>query len=203
MKRININNKNNSHFIGSWKMDDDQLMEDLVDFFNKNHESHKQGEISTGAVDKKKKDCLDLFINPKEAKEKNDTIILTYIDKLASCYQDYAEQWDYVKNWKKIYIGPFVIQKHLKSGHHKAYHVDRKNISESHKIFSWVTFLNDVSGNEGKIHFKYFNLSIKPERGKTLIWPSEWTHAHNEEPTIKSEKYLIKGSFHFPDTLNE
>ena len=40
-----------------------------------------------------------------------------------------------------------------------------------------MTYLNDVEDG-GNTYFTHYNLRIKPEIGKTLIWPAEWTHAH-------------------------
>ena len=39
------------------------------------------------------------------------------------------------------------------------------------------------------IQIFYYNLRIKPEKGKTLIWPAEWTHAHSGETLLKGKKY--------------
>ena len=40
--------------------------------------------------------------------------------------------------------------------------------------------------------------TIKPEIGKTLIWPAEWTHAHKGEVLNSGVKYIITGWMHFP-----
>ena len=44
-----------------------------------------------------------------------------------------------------------------------------------------------------KVYYK-----IKPEIGKTLIWPAEWTHAHKGEILKSGIKYIITGWMHFP-----
>ena len=41
-------------------------------------------------------------------------------------------------------------------------------------------------------------LKIKPETGKTIIWPAEWTHAHTGEILKSGKKYIITGWMHFP-----
>ena len=41
-------------------------------------------------------------------------------------------------------------------------------------------------------------LKIKPQKGKTLIWPAEWTHAHSGEVLNSGVKYIITGWMHFP-----
>ena len=47
--------------------------------------------------------------------------------------------------------------------------------------------------------FEHFNLKIKPEAGKTLIWPAEWTHAHRGTVLKGGKKYIITGWLHFTD----
>ena len=50
----------------------------------------------------------------------------------------------------------------------------------------------------GNTRFTHYDLSIKPEIGKTLIWPAEWTHAHAGEVLKSGVKYIITGWMHFP-----
>ena len=202
MKRINTKEINGKNFIGMWDIENDNLLKNIIDFFNNNHESHKPGTIALGKTDKNKKDLLELTINPKQVKENKIEIFNEYINNLIECYNDYQEQWDFLKNWQRIYIGPFKIEKHLVSGHHLELNCERQNINSSHKILSWITFLNDISDDEGNIIFNYYNIAIKPKKGTTLIFPSDWTHLHQQEVMKNSEKFTIRGSFHFPDTID-
>ena len=202
MKRINAEEINGKNFIGMWDIENDILLKNIIDFFNNNHESHKPGTIALGKTDKNKKDLLELTINPKQVKENKIEIFNEYINNLIECYNDYQEQWDFLRNWQRIYIGPFKIEKHLVSGHHLELNCERQNINSSHKILSWITFLNDISDDEGKIIFNYYNIAIKPKKGTTLIFPSDWTHLHQQEVMKNSEKFTIRGSFHFPDTID-
>tara|TARA_B100000161_G_C33470411_1_gene377740 strand:+ start:284 stop:895 length:612 start_codon:yes stop_codon:yes gene_type:complete len=202
MKRINTKEINGKNFIGMWDIENDNLLKNIIDFFNNNHESHKPGTIALGKTDKNKKDLLELTINPKQVKENKIEIFNEYINNLIECYNDYQEQWDFLKNWQRIYIGPFKIEKHLVSGHHLELNCERQNINSSHKILSWITFLNDISDDEGNIIFNYYNITIKPKKGTTLIFPSDWTHLHQQEVMKNSEKFTIRGSFHFPDIID-
>ena len=77
------------------------------------------------------------------------------------------------------------------------------NINSSHKVFSWAYYLSDIDDNEGSIDFKYLNLSLVPKKGTLLIFPADWTHIHRENVMKNNEKYLLRGSFHFPDTFQE
>ena len=56
-----------------------------------------------------------------------------------------------------------------------------------------MTYLNDVEDG-GTTDFDYYNLKVKPECGKTLIWPAEWTHMHSGI-VANETKYIITGWF--------
>ena len=94
-------------------------------------------------------------------------------------------------------IPSFNIQKYNIGGHFAELHTERESVSTMHRVFAWMTYLNDVDDG-GETYFKYFDLKIKPEIGKTLIWPAEWTHAHKGEVLHSGVKYIITGWMHFP-----
>jgi len=189
----------NNHFIGSWLMNEKNLNE-IIDFFNSSHESHTAGKVGNGNIDKTKKDCIELLINPREIEEKKLEFLKNFLSEIKNCFVDYTSQWDYLdSNWNKMYIGSVLIQKFLASGHHTEYHCDRQNINSSHKSLSWITFLNNIEENEGLMDFKYFECSIKPKKGLTLMWPSDWTHLHRQNLLKSQDKFIIKGNIQFID----
>jgi len=201
MKKINLKSKSKNHFIGAWKIDNNQINENLINFFNQDHENHVHSLDDSNNSDSKKSDFIRLNISPKRVKEEKLSIFNEYLEYLLECYQDYQKEWDFLENWNRVFIGNFFIDKFLISGHHEEYHCDRENIDSSHKILSWATFLNDIDDDEGNIEFKYLNTVIKPKKGTTLIWPSDWTHLYKENTIKKNEKFVIRGCIHFPDTI--
>ena len=62
-----------------------------------------------------------------------------------------------------------------------------------HRVFAWMTYLNDIKSYNGHTYFPHYDLKIRPEKGKTLIWPAEWTHAHTGEILKDETKYIITG----------
>ncbi len=63
-----------------------------------------------------------------------------------------------------------------------------------------MTYLNNVKEN-GETSFVHYGVSVKPEKGKTLIWPAEWTHAHSGGVVTKGSKYIITGWMSFPSEI--
>ena len=67
-----------------------------------------------------------------------------------------------------------------------------------HRVLAWMTYLNDVEDG-GSTSFHHYDLDVKPEKGKTLIWPADWTHAHSGKVVNSGTKYIITGWMHCTD----
>ena len=192
MIRENIVSKN-SNFIGCWKIENKKLFNDLIDFFDKNPHLHKRGAIGSGYDDEKKK-TTDITIDPNFLKNKNFLIFMNYFEELFKCYKDYRKQWPFLKqNIKNLDIPSFNLQKYDPGDHFSQLHTERNSIGQMHRVFAWMTYLNDIKSDNGHTYFPHYDLKIRPEKGKTLIWPAEWTHAHTGEILKDETKYIITG----------
>ena len=199
MKRINLNNENkNPNFIGSWTHENDKFCDDIVSFFEENKDLHQKGGSSAGVNEAIKK-STDIVIYPNDLKNEKYKIFVDYFLRLNECFNDFKEQYPFLKSFiKKIHIGKFNIQKYSSGDHFGKLHCERADLTSVHRIFAWMTYLNDVEDG-GTTDFEYFNLKIKPEKGKTLIWPAEWTHAHSGAILKSGKKYIITGWLQFTD----
>ena len=198
MKRININTEQ-TNFIGCWNLENNKLCSEIIEFFENNKKLHKQGITAQGKNLKLKK-TTDITINPNDLKNPKFKILEKYINELHKCYMDYQKQWPFLKTMlKKIDIPAFNIQKYSRGDHFAHLHSERTSLSTLHRLFAWMTYLNDVEDG-GKTNFSHYGISIKPQTGKTLIWPAEWTHAHTGEILNDGKKYIITGWMHFSST---
>ena len=78
--------------------------------------------------------------------------------------------------------------------HFSKIHTERSSTSTSHRVFAWMTYLNDLDKKSGgSTRFEHFDISFQPKKGKTLIWPAEWTHAHSGDVIKSGTKYIITG----------
>ena len=198
MNRIeNISNKIN--FIGSWHINNDELFEKIITFFENNKHLHNQGAIDSG-ISLLEKKTTDLTVDPVDLKDKQFSFLNDYFIELLKCYNDYKIQWPFIsENIKTVDIPSFNIQRYLPGDHFSKIHTERSSTSTSHRIFAWMTYLNDLNDDAGGCtKFQHFNIKIKPQKGKTLIWPAEWTHAHSGEVLNSGKKYIITGWMCFP-----
>ena len=196
MKKIDITNNKNPNFIGAYNIENDSLCEKIVGFFEENKDLQSQGAVGDG-VDEKIKKSTDITIYPNNLKEEKFFLFKDYLNSLNKCYQDYRETYPFLKKFiKKVDLGYFNIQKYLPGGHFAELHSERTSLQNLHRLFAWMTYLNDVDDG-GTTDFDYFDIKVKPEKGKTLIWPAEWTHAHTGSILKSGKKYIITGWMHF------
>ena len=197
MKRININTQQ-THFIGCWNLKNDKLCNDITKFFENNKNLQKQGVFGGGKENLKMKSTIDIAINPNDLKNPEYKIFNQYIGELHKCFSEYQNQWPFLKTMiKNIDIPSFNVQKYSKGDHFSHMHSERTSLNTLHRLFAWMTYLNNVDDG-GQTNFSHYGLKIKPEIGKTLIWPAEWTHAHSGEILKSGTKYIITGWMHFP-----
>ena len=203
MKRIHIrsntvkNEDQNPHFIGAWNLEDDDLCKEIINFFEENKNLQRDGVSGSGKNLEIKK-TTDIVVNANDLKNEKFKCLNKYINNLFESFKDYQNQWPFLKTlFKELHIGKFNIQKYSSGGHFAKVHTERSSISSSHRLFAWMTYLNNVEDG-GTTHFSHYNIEIKPETGKTLIWPAEWTHAHNGKILNSGVKYIVTGWMHFP-----
>jgi prolyl 4-hydroxylase len=192
MNRVEINCETSPHFIGGWYLDDSALCDDLIRFFEDHQEKQSQG-VTTVGLNTKMKNSIDLPVAPAEINAPSYRSIKKYIGKLYECYADYAKQWPFLeKTFPVVDVGRFNIQKYNPGGHFSHIHSERTDLSSLHRLFAFITYLNDDFEN-GRTHFIHQQLRVRPEKGKTLIWPAEWTHAHAGELVTSGCKYIVTG----------
>ena len=198
MKRLEIKSNEDPNFIGNWNIENNQLCDQIINFFENNSELHIKGTTG-GGIDESIKKSTDMTIHPEYLKEKKYSLFNDYFKNLNECFIDYKEQYDFLKIFvKKIHIGPFNIQKYFPGDHFAGLHSERTDMASIHRLFAWMTYLNDVEDG-GTTDFEYYKIKVKPETGKTLIWPAEWTHAHKGAVLKSGKKYIITGWLHFTD----
>ena len=192
---IDLGNKN-PNFIGSWNIEPMLICDDLISYFELNLAKQKSGVLS-GGLNLDKKDSIDISINPKDIILPGNEAFKAYFDQLLECYKNYVEEWTFLdKISERLEIGSFNLQRYKTGQHFKAIHTERSSLENLHRIFAFMTYLNDVQEG-GSTYFSHYDLEIQPKKGLTLIWPAEWTHAHRGNILKKGSKYIITGWINF------
>jgi hypothetical protein len=128
-----------------------------------------------------------------------------YYSLLQQCIDRYVEKYSYSgeqASWGVI--EKVNIQYYVPGGGYKYWHNERSTgkypVSGRHLVF--MTYLNTVDGEgyEGGTEWFYQEKKIKAVKGKTVIWPADWTFTHRGIVSPIGEKYIITGWLNF---LNE
>ena len=168
----------------------------MINYFELNSSKQKKGITGTG-LNLNIKDSIDIKIHPKEIILPKNEVFKKYFEKLFECYKDYVDEWPFLKSLAgELEISSFNLQRYQSGQHFKEIHTERSSIDSSHRVFAFMTYLNDVEEG-GATYFYHYDLEIQPRKGLTLIWPAEWTHAHRGNILKKGSKYIITGWINF------
>ena len=196
MERIVTSTSSNTpNFIGSWILKDTDMCDEIVNFFEANPSDQGIGAIG-GGIDESQKKTTDIPIKPKQLEQEKYKIFNTYINNVVNCFNDYKEQWPFLNTIKGMEIGTFNLQKYSPGGHFSAVHTERASSSTMHRVLAFMTYLNDVEEG-GETSFHYYDINVQPKKGKTIIWPAEWTHAHSGGVVKQGCKYIVTGWIQF------
>ena len=138
------------------------MCSEIIDFFENNQNLQKKGVVSDASNNKKVKSTTDITIRPIDLKDKNFKVFNNYMKELHNCYVDYQKQWPFLKSMlNDIQIPPFNIQKYNPGDHFSTVHSERTSLNTLHRLFAFMTYLNDVEDG-GETHFTHYKLKIKP-----------------------------------------
>ena len=197
MKKLSTVSNKSPNFIGSWNIENDKLCNEIIKFFEENKSMQRVGITALG-YDPKIKQTTDMVIQPSDLKNKKYSLFNSYFNLLKDCFLDYRNQYPFLnhKFFNRTHIGNFNVQKYNSGDHFSQLHSERVSLDSLHRLFAWMTYLNNVDDG-GTTNFEYYDIKVKPEIGKTLIWPAEWTHAHTGSILKSGTKYIITGWIQF------
>lgn len=188
-------------FIGAWYLDNLDLCDELIEYFDNHSQKHLGVSFQQGRrlVDPSKKDSLDLTLDYE------DEMRIKYEDQLQKVVDKYVELYPESAKTPRWEVEGVNIQKYCPGSlGYAAWHCERGGGNHPsiwrHLVF--MTYLNDVV-TDGETEFLYQKIKVKPRKGLTLIWPSDWTHYHRGIASPTENKYIITGWFWFTNQIIE
>lgn len=192
MKEHEINKLDN--FIGAWYLENISICDELIEY-HKNSPNKGPGNTYDGddhGVVKHVKDSIDCHVL-------DDNLGIRYLVELQKVANEYIKKYPYCNSYGPwTLFDPVQIQHYLPGGAYFKFHTERGNNNPDtvtrHLVY--MTYLNDVT-DQGETEFYHQKLKVKPEKGLTLIWPSDWTFTHRGIPSPSQEKYITTGWYHY------
>ncbi|AIX14412.1 hypothetical protein Syn7803C43_17 [Synechococcus phage S-MbCM6] len=190
-------------FIGEFFLDDISICDDLIDFFHNSEYSkgkHYEGHFYRG--DEKyfnfnQKKSTEIDLNPSVFLDY--PIIKTYINNLHKISKEYGKIYP-----QSQLVDPWCILEDPKIQYYKpgegyfVPHCERSgpDMPSALRHLVFMTYLNTVTDGGGTEFLNYERVT-NAVKGKTLIWPADWTHVHRGITSPSEDKYIITGWFSF------
>jgi hypothetical protein len=203
------------NFIGEYFIDE-QVCSEVIDYFHsvdapykkvaksyfRNTTTNEWESIENNNIKK----CTEIGVNvagselfAKHFAVEVNEVLERYLGELQKCADEYVKEFKYCNTGSPwTIVEPFNIQ-HYKPGEgYYAWHTERNSSTfpsvARHLVF--MTYLNTVT-DKGGTEFYYQKLTTDAVVGKTLIWPSDWTHTHRGVPSPTQEKTIATGWFSY------
>ena len=126
-------------------------------------------------------------------------LFVNYKIELKKCVEKYKKRWPRCDKVASYAMTESCNIQHYKpgEGYHK-WHCERvgSKLPSSTRHLVFMTYLNSVKQG-GETEWLHQKLKVKAEIGKTVIWPSDWTHTHRGITAKKEHKYIITGWLNF------
>ena len=192
MKEHEINKLNN--FISGWVGKNNDICDKIINAFNLFDGKHP-GFIGIEDVNTKFKDSTDARLHEISLDLWKEymavylqPIVNEYIKKYPSC--NAFAPWAPVESVN--------VQHYVPGQAFHGWHTERQSNKVALRHLVFMTYLNDLDDG-GETEFLHQNIKIKPQKGLTLIWPTDWTFTHRGLPSESQEKYIVTGWFNYVD----
>ena len=181
-------------FILEYVMDDTAICDQLIDY-HKNDTDYKRKGATVGLEGGKI--STDVCIAPNN---QNPAVIAYMRELCAVGLKNYSETYN-------LAIGKIGIKEAWNIQHYKPkegylqYHCERSCYQSDQRALVFMTYLNDVTDG-GETEFYYQQKKVKAVKGKTVIWPTDFTHTHRGIVSSTEHKYIATGWFNFFDVID-
>lgn len=148
----------------------------------------EDGKVGGGDVIKEIKNSKDITFTIK-----NFNVVQSYLDHIIECSNQYVKKYfsDIGLFIDSYGIEMFNIQHYEPSGGFGKWHCERSSVPHMNRFLTFMTYLTDTP-NAGT-EFLYQNKTFECVKGKTLIWPTDFTHTHRGVISHKHEKRIATG----------
>ena len=178
----------------------DSLCRSFIETFETDTENQTKGVINIhgeAVTESSHKASTDISFIPRDLERPRWKFLLTELihtlEVASSDYKDiFYQGLSKIDPWEIHWI--FNMQRYLPGEGYHNFHCERAGLSTGNRMGVWMFYLNDIN-DKGWTEFYYQQHFEKPEAGKLVMWPTDWTHLHRGITSPTETKYIITGWF--------
>jgi len=170
----------------------EKICDDILNIFKKNKKYASPGTVGFREIKPDYKISLDLGLHA------SDSGLVEY----NVCLNEIIKEYEDIYKFEMLGIQQFNnIKENINIQYYKPnegffkYHTERTHSNVASRCLVFMTYLNDVPN--GGTEFLFQKLKVPAKKGLTLIWPTDFTHAHRGIVSKTNEKYIITGWFNY------
>jgi len=176
-----------------------ELCDDIISYYYEEGDNRYTGVTFSG-VNPKIKDTLDFIIPVNVPITSKWFKINNFLNKELSThlrkYMNHVTKNNEYELFDTNYFTEtsFMIQRYLQNKGKYIYHHDFSIDfhEKKHRVITYLWYLNDVEEG-GETELWGGEYKIKPEKGKLLLFPADWSFPHRGNMPISNNKYIITG----------
>lgn len=159
--------------------------DEMIRRFEAHPEQQNPGRIGqTQSEDQLIKKTMDLVVSNQPAWKDVDDLLFRCV---GAALREFREGYPFFR-------GPFKdmgyqIQRYV-PGEFYHWHIDGGSHAFSQRQLVVIWYLNDLPAPGGETQFLYQDVSVRPERGKMVLFPPFWTHEHRGAEVLSGVKYI-------------
>lgn len=177
----------------------DDFCKKVVSDFESDADGQFSGKLSNG-YNPKMKFTTDLCITVrgKEIPKVWADIDYSLWEYVGQAFKKYCEEFEIDKHTNLKFIDTqYNIQKYIKNKGYFKPHNDSSNLKTSNRFAAIIIYLNDVDRG-GETYFENWDIKVKPEVGKILIFPTGFTYIHEGFIPVSNDKYIMTTFITYP-----
>ena len=180
-------------FIQETMLEDTSICDQLIEYHKNNMEYKIAGKTTAGeGVHKVSTDVSIMSGN-------NNPIVHMYMAEVVKAVKIYGEK--YGLSMQVLLKEVINIQHYAPNEGFFGWHCERTFYTSHQRALVFMTYLNDVTDG-GETEFYWQKVKTKPIKGKTVIWPTDFTHLHRGIPSPTQHKYIATGWMNYFDVLD-
>jgi hypothetical protein len=175
----------------------DERCEQMIEWFESNIDLQLDGAVSGNLNGRNDNYVIPDFKKAKQSNPLPDHPISHLMTNIIfDSYKHYYEMRPApVQN---VCIRDYSIRVYEKNTGYFKQHVDQSAGGTVKRLFAIIMYLNDVHEG-GETEFPHYDIKVKPEKGKVLIFPCSYLFPHQGNMPLSNDKYIATAFINYID----